>query len=116
MATLPKGLSIDCLKMLIMVGTDQTRPKFIKSEFQKLKVKLRILFIIPYVPTRIRVRSYSLLKTMAERGHQVTLATLWSSETEHDQLVSLEKLGLKVLAVPLSHLRSLRNCLGVLPT
>ena len=63
---------------------------------------MRILFVIPYVPTRIRVRPYSRLKTLIERGHQVTLVTVWSIETERAQLALSEKLGLKVLAVPLS--------------
>jgi glycosyltransferase involved in cell wall biosynthesis len=53
---------------------------------------------------------------MIERGHQVTLATLWSSEVEREQLASLENSGLKILAAPLPRLRSLRNCLGALPT
>ena len=77
---------------------------------------MRILFIVPYVPSRIRVRSYCLLKSMVERGHQVTLATLWSTAAERDKLVSLEKLGLEVLAQPLTRFGSLSNCLRALPT
>ena len=77
---------------------------------------MRILFIVPYVPTQIRVRPYSLLKTLVERGHQVTLATLWGSEDERMHLTQLEQLGLKIVAAPLPRVRTLRNCIGALPT
>ena len=77
---------------------------------------MRILFIVPYVPTRIRVRPYSLLETLAGRGHKITLATLWSDEAERGQLATLEEMGLKTLAVRLPRLRSVKNCLGVLPS
>ncbi len=77
---------------------------------------MRLLFISPYVPTSIRVRPYSLLKTLAERGHRLTLATLWTTEAERAQLATLEKMGIEVVARPLPRLRSLANCLGVLPT
>ena len=77
---------------------------------------MQILFIVPYVPTQIRVRPYNLLKTLVEQNHQVTLATLWGSEAERAHLKTLEEIGLNVLASPLSRLQSLRNCLGKLPT
>jgi len=77
---------------------------------------MRVLFITPYVPTPIRVRPYSLLNTLVERGHKVTLATLWSTEAEQAHLAALEQKGVQILAEPLSPLQSLRNCLGALPT
>lgn len=78
---------------------------------------MRVLFIVPYVPTRIRVRPYSLLETLIDRGHQVTLATLWSSQAEREQMTAWQQRGLEnIVAAPLSRLRSMSNCLGVLPT
>jgi sugar transferase (PEP-CTERM/EpsH1 system associated) len=76
---------------------------------------MRILFIVPYIPTRIRVRPYNLLETLARRGHKITLATLWSDEAEYAQLAALEGMGLETLAVRLPRLRSVQNCLGALP-
>ena len=37
---------------------------------------MKILFIVPYVPSLVRVRPFNLIRTLAKRGHQVTLATL----------------------------------------
>jgi sugar transferase (PEP-CTERM/EpsH1 system associated) len=74
---------------------------------------MKILFIVPYVPNPIRVRPFSLLKTLLAGGNQVTLATLWSNQEERAQLASLEQLGAKIVAEPLPRWRSLQNCLGV---
>jgi sugar transferase (PEP-CTERM/EpsH1 system associated) len=76
---------------------------------------MRILFIVPYVPTQIRVRPYNLLRTLRDRGHQVTLATLWTSDAERAELERLKSSSLNVLAARLSRSRALSNCLTVLP-
>ncbi|MFQ5614638.1 MAG: glycosyltransferase, partial [Anaerolineae bacterium] len=77
---------------------------------------MRILFIVPYTPTPIRVRPYNLLKTLVERGHRVTLATLWRGAAEQTALEALGKLGIDLLARPLPRRRSLANCLAALPS
>jgi hypothetical protein len=77
---------------------------------------MRVLFIVPYTPNLIRVRSYQLIRSLARRGHQVTLATLWTSEGERAGLDRLAAEGIRVLACPLSMWRSLWNCLRALPT
>ena len=38
---------------------------------------MRILFIVPYAPNPVRVRSYNLIKSLSARGYRITLATLW---------------------------------------
>ena len=77
---------------------------------------MRILFVVPYVPTRIRVRPHSLLKALVDRGHRVTLVTLWNNEAEREALAALVMPGLTIVAAPLPRLRSLANCLTALPT
>jgi polysaccharide biosynthesis protein PslH len=76
---------------------------------------MKILYIVPYVPNQIRVRPYEIIRTLAQRGHQVTLATLWSNRQEHEHLLALAKLGIKIVAQPLTMVRSLWNCLWALP-
>ena len=77
---------------------------------------MRLLVIVPYVPTPIRIRPYSLLKTLVARGHEVTLATLWTTEDERAYLAELEALGLRIVAHHLPRYQSLKNCLTKLPS
>jgi glycosyltransferase involved in cell wall biosynthesis len=77
---------------------------------------MRILFIVPYVPSPIRVRPYNLIKGLVARGHRLTLATLWTSQYEREMLVELESVGVHVVAQPIARWRSLINCLSALPT
>jgi polysaccharide biosynthesis protein PslH len=72
---------------------------------------MKILFIVPYTPTFIRVRPYQLLQTLLRHGHDVTLATLWESETERAALATLAALGATVVAEPLPRWRALGNSL-----
>lgn len=77
---------------------------------------MRILFVVPYVPTQIRVRPYSLLRALLDQGHRVTLATLWNTEAEREFLATWEQMGVEILAEPLPRLQSMQNCLLALPT
>lgn len=70
---------------------------------------MRILFVVPYTPTPIRVRPYSFLRFLAQRGHEVTLATLWENESERAALTQLEREGFRVLAEPLTRNHKLKN-------
>ena len=75
---------------------------------------MKILFIVPYAPDRIRVRPYNLIKELVRRGHEVTLATLWSTPAELDGLRQIENAGVKILACRLAFARSVWNSLGAL--
>jgi sugar transferase (PEP-CTERM/EpsH1 system associated) len=77
---------------------------------------MKILFVIPYVPNLVRVRSYNLIRSMKERGHQVQILTLWSGEKERWEVEELKGLGYQVEALPLATWRSLLNCLQSLPS
>jgi len=77
---------------------------------------LRILFIVPYVPDRIRTRPFHLIRALASEGHRVTLATLWSNPEES---VAAQQLtgrldGLLAERVPVS--RSIWNCVRAFPS
>lgn len=77
---------------------------------------MHLLFIVPYVPTPIRVRPYNLIRALAARGHRITLATLWSGAEERAALETLQGWGVRIIAEPLPRMRSLHNCLRALPT
>jgi polysaccharide biosynthesis protein PslH len=77
---------------------------------------VKILFITPYVPNLIRVRSYQLLRALAARGHSITLATVWNSAEEWADLQSLRDFGIRVVAERLPLWRSVGNSLLTLPT
>ena len=76
---------------------------------------MRILFVVPYAPTRIRTRPYHLLRTLMAQGHDVTVATLWSSEEERVEIDELPGGADHVLAERLPFGRSLWNCLRSVP-
>lgn len=77
---------------------------------------MRILFVVPYAPTLIRVRPYNLVRFLARHGHAVTLATLWETEDERRALAEFESLGVTVIAAPLTRSRKLLNLAMALPT
>ncbi len=76
---------------------------------------MRILFVVPYTPNPIRVRSYEFVRAMLRRGHAVTLATLWTSPSEQDDLNRLAQMGAHVLAESMPSWRSALNSLAALP-
>lgn len=76
----------------------------------------KILFIIPYAPNLIRVRPYNLIRASAERGHRVTVLTLWSDEAERASLSVLEPMVERLVALRLPRWRALANALQALPT
>lgn len=79
-------------------------------------LQLRILFVAPYTPNRIRTRSFHLVKALAALGHRVTLAAIWTTEEELAEAKSLEPdLEALILERQSSH-RSIANCVRALPT
>lgn len=77
---------------------------------------MKILFVVPYVPSLIRVRPYQIVRALAARGHEITLLTLWTTETERAELAPLRAMCAAVYAAPLPRWRSAVNCLAELPT
>ena len=77
---------------------------------------MKILYIVPYVPSLIRVRPYNLIRFLGKRGHQVTVATHWSNEQEKQDIQELRQHCKDVQAVPISRWRSYANSALALPS
>lgn len=76
---------------------------------------MKIFYIVPYVPNQIYVRPFQLIRTLQRRGHEVTLATLWTTEQERADLGALAAEGISILSQRLPKVRSLWNCVQALP-
>jgi polysaccharide biosynthesis protein PslH len=77
---------------------------------------MKLLFVVPYAPSQVRVRPYGFLRALARRGHQITLLTLRERPDEDAALATLRALGITCEAWPLDRARKLGNCLRALPT
>lgn len=76
---------------------------------------MRILFLVPYVPNLVRVRPYNFIRSLGNRGHEVTVFSVWSDERERQDLEQLKSECHAVRAVYLPKWRSLANCVLALP-
>ena len=76
---------------------------------------MHILFIVPYVPNLVRVRPYNLIKQLSRRGHQITVATVWTSTQDRADIQELRQYCCQVEAVHLAPWRSFWNCVQALP-
>ncbi len=77
---------------------------------------MNILFVVPYVPNKIRVRPYNLIRHLAQLDHRITVLTIWTNEDERKTLQDLEGYCAQVKAVNLPTWRSVINCLLALPS
>lgn len=77
---------------------------------------MKILFIVPYVPSLVRVRPYNLIRYLVQQEHEVTLATLYSNVQEETELKILETQVKRVLADPLPTWQSLWNVVRAIPS
>jgi polysaccharide biosynthesis protein PslH len=77
---------------------------------------MRLLFILPYAPTEIRVRPYNLLRQLVSRGHDITLVTPWETDGELQALASWSDKGVDVRAAALSKWRVAWNMLRSIPS
>ena len=75
---------------------------------------MNILFVVPYVPSLVRVRPYNLIRSLADRGHQVTVFTVWVNEQDQELIEDLRQYVYEVKALPMPAWRSLWNCLPAL--
>ena len=77
---------------------------------------MRILFVVPYIPSRIRVRSYNIIRTLAALGHGVQLVALQPPEDRAASIDGLRSACAAIDVFPLSRARTLWNGLAALPT
>lgn len=76
---------------------------------------MRILFVVPYVPSLIRVRPFNFIRGLSQRGHQVIVATPWVDQSERSALDELAQQGIEIHTVQLPRWRSAINCLMSIP-
>lgn len=77
---------------------------------------MKILFIVPYVPSLIRSRSYNIIQKLAARGHSITLGTLVTHEQDQIDLERIKPSCSQLITAPLPRWRSLFNSVTALPT
>lgn len=76
---------------------------------------MRIMFVTPYVPSRIRVRSYQLIKALSA-SHEISLVSLLCDEYEQEMLKDVANYCASVDLIPLPKWHAYVNCLRALPT
>ena len=77
---------------------------------------MNILFVVPYVPNLVRVRPYNLIKYLSDRGHRVTVLTVWTNEQEREEVKEFKISCENIEAVYIPLWRSLWNSLVTVPT
>ncbi|RPJ84587.1 MAG: hypothetical protein EHM13_03715, partial [Acidobacteria bacterium] len=77
---------------------------------------MKILFVVPYVPSLIRVRPYQLIRHLSARGHEVRVATVWTDQRERAEAEDLKHHCHEVRAFHLPPTGSLLNCVKALAT
>ena len=75
---------------------------------------MNILFVVPYVPSLVRVRPYNLIRSLVDRGHRVTVSTIWVDDQDLELLEQLRQYVHEVNALPMPSWRSLLNCVPAL--
>ena len=61
---------------------------------------MRILFVVPYIPSLIRVRPYNFLRVLSARGHEITLLALQPPGEPTDSMPQLREWCKSVYLVP----------------
>ena len=77
---------------------------------------MHVLYVTPYVPSRIRTRPYNLIKALARCGHTITLLTASTSAEEQAQAEHLRSYCHRVEVFPVPKWCSLLNCARALPS
>jgi polysaccharide biosynthesis protein PslH len=77
---------------------------------------LRILYVLPYIPSPIRVRPYQIIRHLARQGHRVTVAALEDDFATDAARRELAELCEAVHIVPHAKARAALNCFFALPT
>ncbi len=75
---------------------------------------MKILFVIPYTPSLVRVRSYNFLKQLSARGHEITLVCL-GAEQDQQTLETLRAFTDNIYTFSQPSWKSLLNCGLTLP-
>ncbi len=76
---------------------------------------MRILFVTPYVPSRIRVRPFYFIQSLSKL-HDISLVSLLCDEYERELTREISSYCTSIDLVPLSKARAYANCLRAMPT
>jgi polysaccharide biosynthesis protein PslH len=76
---------------------------------------VRVLFLSPYLPSRVRVRPYSWVRSLVRLGHEVHLVALAPPEDQPASTEDVRRLCTAVDVFPLTRLRTLANAALALP-
>jgi sugar transferase (PEP-CTERM/EpsH1 system associated) len=76
---------------------------------------MRILFVTPYVPSRIRVRPFNLIKSLSTM-HEISLVSLICDEYERELAQDVASYCSSLELVPLTRLQAYQNCFQALLT
>src|SRR5215510_4247408 len=77
---------------------------------------MKIAFIVPYVPNRIRTRSFNLICHLSNLGHEVIVFTLGSSKVDAGEADLLKSKCKEVYYQDLPVWQSMLNCIAALPS
>ncbi len=77
---------------------------------------LRILYVLPYVPSPIRVRPYQIIRALAHAGRRVTVVALADEFASDDAVAELRTFCDAVHVVPHPRARAVWQALRALPT
>jgi len=77
---------------------------------------MRVLFVVPYAPSPVRVRPYNLIRSLVSMGHQVHVLTVAAGKEDRQSVEKLRSQGAEVSAMSLPRGLSLLNCVAALPT
>ncbi len=72
---------------------------------------MRILMVLPYPPSRIRIRPHGFLQALARRGHRIRVLAVQPPEDRDAALEPLARLGVEIVRFPLSRWRTLWNAI-----
>jgi polysaccharide biosynthesis protein PslH len=80
-----------------------------------LREAMKILYILPFVPWPVKVRSFNLIPRLARR-HEITLVIVSSAEPSAKQKEWLTKYCKNIVYVPHSISKGMMQCAAALPT
>ena len=76
---------------------------------------MRVLYVTPYVPSRIRVRPYQLIKALSHT-HEISLVSLLCDDYEREMVEAIAHNCVSVDFISLPKWQAYANCLKALPT
>lgn len=77
---------------------------------------MNILYVVPYVPSLIRIRPYNFIRILASRGHRITLVVLWSKPDERAGIDDLAQFCEAIVDFQVPIWKSILNAAIALPT